>query len=177
MKYRLCLLSILTLFFSHISFAEEKTSETKNIGDLLDKVIPHLVDADGNKIESPALKDKDYILFYWSASWCGPCRRFTPALIDVYEKLGGGTKFEVVFIGVDKSEEKMQAYMKKYKMKWPAIDFPARRGTGIKAYAAGGIPRLMLVDKKGDIIGHGKGETYKIFKKLVGLLGGTVTSK
>ena len=84
-----------------------------NVGDLLDKVIPTLVNNKGEKIDYKDLKDKEYIVFYWSALWCGPCRRFSPKLKEVYKKFGGGKRFEVIFVSSDRSEDKMKHYMKR----------------------------------------------------------------
>jgi len=58
----------------------------------MDRVVPVLVNNKGERVEYPLIREKPYILFYWSASWCGPCRRFTPQLVDVYNKLGGGER-------------------------------------------------------------------------------------
>jgi len=169
MKNILKCLMALIICASNVCTAEEKKEET-NIGDLLDRVIPHLMNSKGEKIEIKALKEKKYIVFFWSASWCGPCRKFTPKLVEYYKNNGGGDQFEVIFIGVDKTEEKMQAYMKKNVMKWPTIDFPERRGTGIKNFAKGGIPRIMVVDKTGKILS--KGSAYAGLAKLKMLTAG-----
>ena len=43
-------------------------------------------DRDGNSVTLDDLKGK-YIGLYFSASWCGPCRRFTPKLIWNYNEI------------------------------------------------------------------------------------------
>ncbi len=45
-----------------------------------------------------ALTGKDYILLYFSAHWCPPCRMFTPLLINLYNKLANEKNMEVLFI-------------------------------------------------------------------------------
>lgn len=167
-KTRFLPLIALALCLPTLSAAEENKQPT-NIGDLLDRVAPNLVDSKGKKLEGKDIKQKDYIVIYWSASWCGPCRKFTPLLVDYYNKNGGGDQFEVIFNSVDKSEEKMRAYMDKAGMKWPAIDFPQRRPTGTKAFAKGGIPRMMVVDKSGKILSSGS--AYAGLAKLKELTG------
>lgn len=46
-----------------------------------------LLDADGNAVSLAELKKKKFIGVYCSASWCGPCRQFTPQLVDFYKKI------------------------------------------------------------------------------------------
>ena len=147
-----------------LSAEKAKKESTANVGDLMEKIIPNLVNSKGEKVEDKNIKNKDYIVIYWSASWCGPCRKFTPKLVDFYEKNVSGGKFEVILVSVDKSEDKMKAYMQKNKMKWNTIDFPNRCSTGIKAFAKGGIPRMMIFDKKGDILA--RGNAFSVFNKL-----------
>ncbi|MFM8655845.1 MAG: thioredoxin-like domain-containing protein [Chthoniobacterales bacterium] len=109
-----------------------------------------LVDAKGDKVETSSLADK-VIGLYFSASWCGPCKMFTPELVKFRDR--NDEKFEVVFVSSDRSAEDQQEYMKDYDMEWPAIpyDSPLRQELGAK-YEVRGIPSLVIVDDQGNLI-------------------------
>ena len=109
-----------------------------------------LVDAKGDKVETSSLEGK-VIGLYFSASWCGPCRAFTPQLVEFRDR--NDEKFEVVFVSSDRSGEDQQAYMKDYDMEWPAIPFdsPLRQELGAK-YGIRGIPSLIIIDDQGNLI-------------------------
>jgi nucleoredoxin len=109
-----------------------------------------LVDAKGNKVETSSLAGK-VIGLYFSASWCGPCKMFTPELVKLRDR--NDDKFEVVFVSSDRSAEDQEEYMKDYDMEWPAIpyDSPLRGQLGAK-YEIRGIPSLVIVDDQGNLI-------------------------
>ena len=49
---------------------------------LLAMLGPELEKADGTKVKTTdALEGRKNVLIYFTASWCGPCRRFTPDLV------------------------------------------------------------------------------------------------
>jgi thiol-disulfide isomerase/thioredoxin len=48
-----------------------------------------------------ALGGKEFVLLYASASWCPPCRQFTPKLADWYKKPTVRDQVEVVFLSCD----------------------------------------------------------------------------
>jgi nucleoredoxin len=56
-----------------------------------------------------ALSDKT-VMLYFSASWCPPCRAFTPALIKFYKQHKTAKNFEVVFCSWDSSEAEFDTY-------------------------------------------------------------------
>lgn len=91
---------------------------------------------------------------YFSAGWCGPCRRFTPELLDAYGKIRAlYPEFEVVFVSRDKSTADMLAYMREDRMPWPALAWDQGRATReINRYAGSGIPCLVLVDAEGKVL-------------------------
>merc|ERR1712055_448166 len=82
-----------------------------------------LFKADGSSVEAgPALEGKDLILFYFSAHWCPPCRRFTPKLAEFYKE-AASLGVEVIFVSADQTEEAMFDYMKESHGNWLAIPF------------------------------------------------------
>ncbi|CBZ29252.1 tryparedoxin-like protein [Leishmania mexicana MHOM/GT/2001/U1103] len=66
---------------------------------------------DGSAVRAiDVLKDPEYVLIFFSAHWCPPCRAFTPLLKSFYEAHHAKKKFEVVFMSLDRSEEEMMRY-------------------------------------------------------------------
>ncbi|CCD14677.1 unnamed protein product [Trypanosoma congolense IL3000] len=59
---------------------------------------------------SAAISGKKYLLVYFSASWCPPCRGFTPQLATFHELFSAKHDFEVVFVSRDNDEAAMNAY-------------------------------------------------------------------
>jgi len=101
-----------TLFSQNI----EETKPQESLG--ADFLPQTLLDPSERKVSSSILKDK-YVGLYFSASWCGPCRSFTPELIKFRNQ--HQENFEVVLIGGDGSPKAQSKYMKKYEMLWLAM--------------------------------------------------------
>ena len=116
-----------------------------------------------NRFEDSALGSKKYFLLYFSAHWCGPCRKFTPGLVNYYnDTITKHPDVELIFVSLDKSPFGMETYMKEMNMPWPAIDFQKRpQKSGIQKYAGRGIPDLVLVDSGGNVLADSyRGEQY-----------------
>ncbi|XP_052146508.1 probable nucleoredoxin 1-1 isoform X2 [Oryza glaberrima] len=87
------------------------------------------------------------VALYFSASWCPPCRRFTPKLIEAYNELvSQGKNFEVVFVSGDKDQEAFDAYFAK--MPWLALPFSDSecRAKLNKRFKVRGIPHLVILN-------------------------------
>jgi len=114
---------------------------------------------DGKLSQSNAtLKDKKYVVLYYSAHWCAPCRAVTPDLVKSYNELKKdyGDTFEWVFISSDSSENDMANYMEWGEMTWPALDYSMREDSGVARYGAQGIPYLVVLDETGrEVLGKG----------------------
>lgn len=88
---------------------------------------------------------------YFSASWCGPCRNFTPKLCEVYNELLSKGDFEVVFVSADEDEESFNGYFSK--MPWLAVPFSdsATRERLDQHFSVRGIPYLVILDAAGNV--------------------------
>src|SRR5439155_4443736 len=58
------------------------------------------------------LASKQIYGLYFSAHWCGPCRKFTPQLVAYYNQIARDyPEFEIIFVSADESAEGMATYM------------------------------------------------------------------
>jgi nucleoredoxin len=91
---------------------------------------------------------------YFSAHWCPPCRKFTPQLVEYYNKVTREhPEFEIIFVSADKSVEAMTGYMRDTGMPWPAVDYAKVSSmAGLNKYAGSGIPDLVIVDGTGKVL-------------------------
>ena len=154
---------ILTVFTFGSSFAGEV--ESNDLLPVDEIVIPEiLLDAAGDKIPSAEL-EKKFVGLYFSASWCGPCRKFTPKLIEFRNKYA--EEFEVILVGGDGSKKAQANYMKKYAMPWLAMknqSVEAKHASKVSGVEY--IPFLVILDKKGNIITkNGKSDLSKLGDK------------
>lgn len=118
-------------------------------GDLVQYRNGNVVHAD-----ETVLENKKLIAVYFSAHWCGPCRKFTPQLVEYYNRVAQQhPEFEIVFYSRDHSASEFDTYMRDTNMPWPAIDFGKLKGKQDLAKNAGpGIPSLVLFDAAGNLI-------------------------
>jgi nucleoredoxin len=106
------------------------------------------------RFDGEGLGKKKLIALYFSAHWCAPCRKFTPQLVEFYNRVAPQhPEFEIVFVSRDRSPFGMETYMRETQMPWPAIDFGKLPGKeSLKKYGGESIPCLVLLDAGGKII-------------------------
>ena len=111
-----------------------------------------LIDAAGEEIAVSKLKGK-MVGIYFSASWCPPCRAFTPQLVKFYNQAAQKNNLEIVFVSSDKDASSMAKYMKDDKMPWQALPFDAPAGKALKKeLKVSGIPHLAVFDSDGRLL-------------------------
>lgn len=91
------------------------------------------------------LETERIIGLYFSASWCPPCRNFTPQLACTYSELKKQNRdFEVVFCSWDNKPEEYLHYAQS--MPWARLPFRDPRIQELsKAFNVKGIPCLVMV--------------------------------
>ncbi|MDX2227239.1 MAG: thioredoxin-like domain-containing protein [Verrucomicrobiae bacterium] len=132
----------------------------KATNELGQKIQKDMVQLKGNRLsayEGKEMGNKKHILVYYSASWCGPCKAFTPDLVAAYSrwKQKYGEDFELVFFSSDHDEDQMREYMKASAMPWPAVKFSrVSKSHPLSKFGGRGIPCLVLLGGNGEVLSH-----------------------
>ncbi|MDL2266091.1 AhpC/TSA family protein [Parabacteroides sp. OttesenSCG-928-G07] len=103
------------------------------------------------KLSDYAGKGKVVLIDFW-ASWCPPCRRDMPHLVEVYKEYKN-KGFEVVGISFDRTEDAWKQGIKDLNITWPQMsDIKYWQSEGAVVYGVNSIPHTVLIDKDGTII-------------------------
>jgi thiol-disulfide isomerase/thioredoxin len=91
---------------------------------------------------------------YFSASWCGPCRNFTPQLVSLHNTTKKEMKpFEIIFVSCDHSNEDFQSYYLGHHGSWLAIPYDDPKREILQGiFNVRGIPRFAIIAPSGRII-------------------------
>jgi nucleoredoxin len=116
----------------------------------------NLVRLDGKRLkrDKTATRPKKYYVFYYTASWCGPCQRYTPSLVEWYQE-NKSDAFELVLISSDRDEDAMESYAASKNMPWPQLklretkDFKEQFDHGVR-----GIPSVIVCELDGKNLGN-----------------------
>jgi len=101
---------------------------------------------------STVAKGAPLVALYFSAHWCGPCRAFTPKLVEFSKMLGeNGVELPIIFGSSDRDQSAFDEYFAT--MPWHAFAHGDSRIEALKArYEVSGIPWLVLLDAEGNLV-------------------------
>ncbi|MEM7624752.1 MAG: thioredoxin-like domain-containing protein [Planctomycetota bacterium] len=120
---------------------------------LIEAIGPKVLDATGRGHDTKGMAGKEYMLLYFSAQWCPPCRKFTPDLVKFYNQKRAADNFDLIFVSSDRSARDMTGYMKSYNMPWAAVPYNRINASGLKnKYGGSGIPNLVIVNRDGEVV-------------------------
>lgn len=152
MKKIFCLIFILVLSFSCTKSEEKKVETTTTKTEA--KV------STSSKREYKALSPKDLeailsankdkvVLVNFFATWCPPCRKEVPELVELY-KTYKGKNVEFIGISVDENgAEAVDLFAEKININYPLYLSSAALNN---AYKIDAIPTTLLYDKKGKLV-------------------------
>ena len=143
---------LIALSMSVMAFAQQDAPASVPVGTVAPEIaLPTL---NGDIVKLSDMKGKVVVVDFW-ASWCGDCRRETPAVIELYNEYHAKG---VEFLGVsfDSDAEKMKAAIEKYKMPWPQVtELKAWKETEInKAYEIKWIPAFYVICPEGKVLAY-----------------------
>jgi nucleoredoxin len=102
------------------------------------------------KATADLMKGKDLLLLYFSASWCPPCKAFSPVLANFYKSCAKEGKMEIVYVSSDRTVPDFEGYFSK--MPWLSITSEegsaAIKNNLSQQLGIQGIPALIVLDAK-----------------------------
>lgn len=94
---------------------------------------------------------KKVVLIDFWASWCPPCRRDMPALVELYKEYKN-KNFEIVGVSLDNKADAWAKGVKDLNITWPQLsDLQGWKNAGSALYGVNSIPHTVLVAKDGTI--------------------------
>ena len=123
---------------------------------------------EGKSLTLSSFKGKVVLIDFW-ASWCGPCRKENPHVVEMYRKFKN-KNFEIFGVSLDKNLNEWKDAVRKDGIKWPQVsDLKMWDSEVVKTYLIEAIPYTVLIDKEGKIIAKGLTGT-ELEQKLIEVL-------
>ena len=122
---------------------------------------------DGAEIDLAKMRGKVVLIDFW-ATWCGPCVKEVPNVVEAYEELHP-KGFEVIGISLDQDKAKLEAFIKEKGMAWPQyFDGKGWQNEISSRFGIQSIPAMWLVDKKGMLVStNARGDLEDEVEKLL----------
>lgn len=112
----------------------------------------NLNDTNGKPLPLSSLRGKVVLVDFW-ASWCGPCRKENPNVVNMYKKYKD-KGFTVYSVSLDESRDAWLKAIDDDNLSWPnhVSDLKGWQSEAAAAYSVSAIPATFLLDKEGNII-------------------------
>lgn len=113
-----------------------------------------MADAKGkmHKLSEFVGNGKNVVLIDFWASWCPPCRKEMPSLVNAYKQYKN-KGFDIVGVSLDSKPEAWAKGVKDLNITWTQLsDLKGWKNSGAALYGVNSIPHTLLVDKDGTII-------------------------
>lgn len=118
-------ISLMQIAYDKMKISIPASKYTKELKVAIESVAPlevgglapdiQLKNLEGKEVKLSSLRGKIVLIDFW-ASWCGPCRKENPNVVNVYNKYKS-KGFEILGVSLDEDQEEMESHFKR----WPYL--------------------------------------------------------
>ena len=123
-----------------------------------------LANQNGEKIKLSEHLGKYTLIYFW-ASWCGPCRKSNPELVEIH-KTYKNKGLTIIGVSIDDEKKSWTQAIEKDSLVWINVsDLKGKENVAAIKYGVTGVPTNFLINEKGIIIA--KDIDLETLKKLI----------
>lgn len=139
-----------------LAFAEACPPAVAQADPLLNKPVPLFArnDIDNHKVDLAALRGRVVLLNFW-ATWCAPCQIEIPRFAE-WQTRYKAEGLEIIGISMDDDAAPVESLLRKLKVNYPMVMGDEK--LGLQYGGVLGLPVTYLIDRKGIVRAHYKGE-------------------
>ena len=108
------------------------------------------------KVKGRVNDKADYYIYLYSASWCGPCCKEMPEIVELYKDIKKSGKVDIILFCQDKTLPAAKNFVKQFGIKFLTVMGNDDKVSKVPGHAApGGIPHCIFVDRYGRTVASG----------------------
>jgi thiol-disulfide isomerase/thioredoxin len=102
------------------------------------------------KVKGRVNDKADYFIYLYSASWCGPCCKEMPEIVELYKDIKKSGKVDIILFCQDKTPAAAKSFVNNFKIKFMTVMGSDDKCAKVPGYSpVSGIPHCIVVDRYG----------------------------